>query len=287
MPESGTPMTNTPLLLVDGHNLLWRAAFGFPAEIRSRDKSRDLTAVFGFFALLRVAIRDECPDLPEVLVVFDGEHGSDDRKQDDVGYKANRPANDDALKPILALPHVKRGLAVHDIAWIEVEDAEADDVIATLVHLEPQRPTRIFSTDRDYYQLLTDRVHVLNTCMHPGKRHIGPAQVGERFGIAPVQWASFRALSGDKSDNIPGVTGIGDKTAARVLANGARVEDLLTSDRLTGRAGDRVRAQWEQLLTWYRMITMDASVLLPAKPSTIPSPLLPAPAVVVEELGLW
>jgi DNA polymerase I len=280
-------MTNTPLLLVDGHNLLWRAAFGFPAEIRSRDKSRDLTAVFGFFALLRVAIRDEFTDLPEVLVVFDGEHGSEERKQDDADYKANRPADDEALKPILALPHVKRGLDLHGIAWVEVEDAEADDVIATLVHLDPQRPTRVFSTDRDYYQLLTDQVQVLNTCMHPGKRHIGPAQVSERYGIGPAQWASLRALSGDKSDNIPGVTGIGDKTAARLLANGAQVQDLPVSGRLTGRAGERVRAQWEQLLTWHRMITMDTSVPLPAKPSNAPSPLLPAPAAVVEELELW
>ncbi|WP_201296853.1 MULTISPECIES: 5'-3' exonuclease H3TH domain-containing protein [unclassified Nocardiopsis] len=282
-------MTNTPppLLLVDGHNLLWRAAFGFPAEILSRDKTRDLTAVFGFFALLRVAIRDEFYDPPEVLVVFDGEHGSDDRKQDDADYKANRPADDDALKPILALPHVKQGLDLHQVAWIEIEDAEADDVIATLVHLDPQRPTRIFSTDRDYYQLLTDQVHVLNTCMHPGKRHIGPAQVSERYGIIPAQWASFRALSGDKSDNIPGVTGIGDKTAARLLADGAQVQDLPGSEQLTGRAGERVRAQWEQVLIWHRMITMDTAVALPAKPSGNPSPLLPAPAAVVEELGLW
>ncbi|GAA1446325.1 5'-3' exonuclease [Nocardiopsis tropica] len=280
-------MTNTPLLLVDGHNLLWRAAFGFPAQIRSRDKSRDLTAVFGFFALLRVAIRDEFPDRPEVLVVFDGEHGSDGRKQDDADYKANRPADDEALTPILALPHVKQGLDLHGIAWVEVEDAEADDIIATLVHLDPQRPTRIFSTDRDYYQLLTDRVHVLNTCMRPGQRHIGPAQVSERYGIAPAQWASLRALSGDRSDNIPGVTGIEDKTAARLLANGAQVQDLPASGQLTGRAGERVRAQWEQVLTWHRMITMDTSVPLPAKPTGNPSTPLPAPAAVVEELGLW
>ncbi|SIO88485.1 DNA polymerase I [Nocardiopsis sp. JB363] len=287
MSESGTPMTNTPLLLVDGHNLLWRAAFGFPAEIRSRDKTRDLTAVFGFFALLRVAIRDEFSEPPEVLVVFDGEHGSDDRKQDDADYKANRPADGDALKPILALPQVKQGLDLHKVAWIEIEDAEADDVIATLVHLDPQRPTRIFSTDRDYYQLLTDQIHVLNTCMHPGKRHIGPAQVIERYDITPAQWSSFRALSGDKSDNIPGVTGIGDKTAARLLANGAQVHDLTAAERLTGRAGERVRAQWDQVLTWHRMITMDTSVPLPAKPSNIPSPPLPAPATVVEGLRLW
>ena len=279
-------MTNTPLLLVDGHNLLWRAAFGFPAEIRSRDKSRDLTAVFGFFALLRVAIRDEFPR-SEVLVVFDGEHGTDDRKQDDTEYKAHRPTDDEALKPILALPHVKKGLDLHQITWIEIDTAEADDVIATLVNLDPQRPTRILSTDRDYYQVLTDSIHVLNTCMRPGKRHVGPAQVHERYGVTPAQWASFRALSGDKSDNIPGVTGIGDKTAARLLADDLLLEDLPASGRLTGRAGDRIRSQWEQALIWHRMITMDTAIPLPTKPSGAASAPLPAPATVVEELGLW
>ncbi|WP_199536999.1 hypothetical protein [Spongiactinospora gelatinilytica] len=108
-----------PLLLVDGHNLLYRATFGFPAPIHSRDKTRELTGVFGFFALLRVAIRDEIPDPPEVIVVFDGEYGSAERKQADASYKANRVTDETALKPIHALPDVKHGLDAYGIAWID------------------------------------------------------------------------------------------------------------------------------------------------------------------------
>ena len=67
-----------PLLLVDGHNLLWGATFGFPAEIRSRDKTRLLTGLFAFFALLRVAIREDLTDAPEVIVVCDGQYGGSD-----------------------------------------------------------------------------------------------------------------------------------------------------------------------------------------------------------------
>src|SRR5689334_12089779 len=115
-----------PLLLVDAHNLLWRGAFGFPAAIYSRDKTRDLTAQFAFFALLRVAIRDELPSAPEVVVVFDGEHGASGRQDTDADYKANRILDEEALKPIKAIPDVQRGLDNHGISWIEIDTAEAD-----------------------------------------------------------------------------------------------------------------------------------------------------------------
>ena len=127
-------MPDIPLLLVDGHNLLFRACFGTPAQIFSRDKEdkRDLTTEFMFFALLRKGINEELPGWPEVVVVFDGEDGSAQRKQADAGYKANRPVGGEALKPIRALPAVKAGLDLFGVRWVEVSDAEADDVIATL-----------------------------------------------------------------------------------------------------------------------------------------------------------
>ncbi|GAA4729854.1 hypothetical protein [Phytohabitans rumicis] len=78
-----------PLLLVDGHNLLWGATFGFPAEIRSRDRTRLLTGLFGFFALLRVAIREDLSEPSEVIVVFDGQYGGSDRQEIDPSYKAH------------------------------------------------------------------------------------------------------------------------------------------------------------------------------------------------------
>lgn len=82
-----TRVSDTPLFLVDGHNLLWIATMGSPANITSRDRTRTLTGVFMFFAVLRKAIRENLPIAPEVLVVFDGEHGSAERKQADAGYK--------------------------------------------------------------------------------------------------------------------------------------------------------------------------------------------------------
>jgi DNA polymerase-1 len=179
--------TQVPLLLVDGHNLLWGATFGFPAPIYSRDKTRLLTGLFAFFALLRVAIRDNVPGAaPEVIVVFDGEHGAASRQQSHEGYKANRPTDDQARLPLQFLPDVKRGLDHCGIAWIELDYAEADDVIATVGHATPApRPVIIMSRDRDYYQLITDRVVVLNTRFRAGHKLVTPEEVYRRHQVTP------------------------------------------------------------------------------------------------------
>jgi len=196
-------MTGVPLLLVDGHNLLFRACFGTPAQILSRDETdkRDITTQFMFFALLRKGINDEFAQWPEVMVIFDGQDGAASRKDTDPGYKASRPENPDALRPILALPDVKAGLDTFGISWIEIDDAEADDVIATLVTAYPGREVLIASMDQDYYQLLRDPgpagpgVRVLNTAMRPGARLIGPAEVTARYGITPRQYVAPPASS--------------------------------------------------------------------------------------------
>ena len=289
-------MTGVPLLLVDGHNLLFRACFGTPAQIWSRDQhdKRELTTEFMFFALLRKGINEELPGWPEVVVVFDGQDGSAQRKQADACYKANRPDGGQALKPILALPVVKAGLDLFGITWVEVSDAEADDVIATLAASCPSRDVLISSTDQDYCQLLRDAgpghgpVRALNTARRAGSRLAGPAEVRARYGVDPVQFAGYRALAGDPSDNIPGVRGIGAKTAAALLDGGLTLDDLPASGRLAGRKGDAVTRAWQQVLTWRDMIRMNDQVPVPAGAVTgLATTPLPRPAEVIEKLGLW
>jgi DNA polymerase-1 len=273
------------LFLVDGHQLLFRAYFGFPARISSRDKSRDLTGVFGFFALLRVAIRDNPDHHAETLVVFDGEGGVAKRRAVDPGYKANRP--DETPAPIKALPDIKRGLDRCGIDWLELDDEEADDVIATLVELSATRRAVIMSGDRDFYQLVGDHVRVLNTARKAGQRFIGPSDVLTRYRVAPSQWCDFRALTGDPSDGLPGVRGIGPKTAARLLANDIGLDDLPMSGRLAGRTGKAVLESWEQLLTWRDLIRMRTDIHVDHNPSNRPSPQLPPAPAILEHLGLW
>jgi DNA polymerase-1 len=281
----GTP----PLLLVDGHNLLWGATFGFPAPIYSRDKTRLLTGVFAFFALLRVAIREDVPGGdPEVMVVFDGEHGAARRKQEHEAYKASRPATEEARLPLQFLPDVKRGLNHCGTAWVELEHAEADDVIAALVEVAPPpRRVVIMSRDRDFYQLVTDRVVVLNTRFRPGRRLVTPDEVYARHQVTPRQWADFRALAGDPADEIPGVRGIGAKTAATLLAGGLTLDELPGSGRLAVGRGRAVAEQFDLALKWCDMIRLNPDLDLPRVPTDEASPHLPAPREVVEALGLW
>lgn len=285
---------SVPLLLVDGHNLLFRACYGTPAHIYSRDVDRrELTTQFMFFALLRKAINDELGAWPEVIVVFDGQHGADGRQQADAGYKANRPAAGDAPTPILALPDVKTGLDVFGIAWIEIDDAEADDVIGTITACVTQRDVLILSSDQDYCQLVrhsgaeSAQVTLLNTAARSGRRWISPTDVLARYGVEPDQFCDLRALAGDASDNIPGVRGVGARTAAALLAGGLHLDDLPNSGRLVGAKGTAIRATWDQVLRWRSIIQMRTDLALPLWPTGRPSTPLPRPAEVITKLGLW
>jgi DNA polymerase I len=278
-------MSAPPLLLCDAHHLAFRSYYGFPARITSRDKQHDLTCVFGFFALLRAGIRDNLSGPAEIFAVFDGEDGAAKRKAADPGYKANRPTG--TPEPVKALGDLKRGLDTSGIGWVEIGDEEADDVIATIATQSAPRDVVIMSGDKDYYQLLSQRVRVLNTARKPGQRLIGPGEVPDRYGVTASQWSDFRALAGDPSDGLPGVRGIGPKTAARLLEGGITLDDLPLSGRLAGRAGKAILASWEHLLVWRDLIRMNDQVPLPGLPAGRPSPQLPAAASIVEELGLW
>ena len=151
------------LVLVDGTNLLWRAAYGFPARIMTRD-GRDVTAPFGFFALLRKALRElERP--AECLVIFDSETGWVGRQERYAAYKRHRLELDFA--PLVWLPDIQRGLTDLGIGWQESGDWEADDVIATIAARTRTREVLIMSTDRDFHQLLGPRVGQLNTARSP------------------------------------------------------------------------------------------------------------------------
>jgi DNA polymerase I len=152
----------------------------------------------------------------------------------------------------------------------------------------------IASVDQDFYQLLRDArpghgsVRVLNTARRVGSRLAGPAEVRERHGVTPSQFPDYRALAGDTADNIPGVRGIGAKTAATLLDGGLTLDDLPASGRLVGGKGAAITSAWQQVLTWRDMIRMNDQVPVPAGAVTgLATTPLPRPAEVIEKLGLW
>ncbi len=273
------------LLLVDGFNLLWRAAFGFPAVIRN-PSGTDVTAIFAFFALLRSSCRTL--DTPvECVVCFDGEDGLQSRQASDSEYKQNRVDVD--LSPLDWLDDIKKGLDVIGVGWVESCAHEADDVIATLVNRSAGRPRSVLSMDKDFYQLIDDEVTVLNTVKKRSRAIVNRTEVVDRFGVEPRQWCDFRALMGDPSDNIPGVRGIGKVRAARILADGLTLEEARAAGRLVGAAGATAEQMWDKVLAWRQMIRLQIDIDLPALPqrTSVDAAYLPLAAAVVNTLGLW
>jgi len=272
-----------PLLLVDGHNLLHRAWFGFATRIWIRDKSIDRTGVFGFAALLRKAQEQHASGF-EVFVVFDAEDGSRARAERDSQYKAQRVAPDPGL--IDSLPLVKNALDHCGVRWIEQAGCEADDVIATLTTQARtgQRPVDVMSTDKDYIQLLADGgVRLLNSGMAWERRYTTGAHIAPRYGVQAEQWADYRALTGDPADNIPGLRGVGPRTAARLLERGRRLENI-PADELR----PAWKQQWPQVQRWREMIKLETKTGLPEGLLTgLPTLPLPKAPAVLESLGLW
>lgn len=242
-----------PLVVVDGHNLLFRAAFGFPTPIKSRS-GVDRTAIFGFFAIARKAAL-EIGDA-EWVVFFDGLQGTSSRLAEHEEYKAQRVLKDPTI--FTAMPDIKAGLDTLQIRWIEQETCEADDLISTLVTDEAQKSRDIYimSTDKDFYQLVSQTTRILNTARKREQWIIQHEDILTQFGIAPAQWCDFRALTGDPSDNIKGIAGIGPRTAARLLADGLQLEELMTSGRLSKALEAKVLESWEKIQLNRRLLKM-------------------------------
>jgi DNA polymerase-1 len=206
------------VVVVDGTNTLYRAFFAIPG-LRAPDGS-PTNAAYGFLNTLLKTLREERPD--HVVVVFDA-RGETFRHRMYDAYKAGRDATPEDLSA--QLPLVRELLDAYHIPVLEVSEFEADDVIATLVDRAPDGArVAIVSTDKDLMQLVTDRVELLDGIKD---RRYGPAEVEERFGVAPERILDLRALVGDPSDNIPGVKGIGEKGAAKLIAEWGSLDALL------------------------------------------------------------
>jgi 5'-3' exonuclease len=277
-------MPAVPLLAVDGHHLLYRSWWGFTERrIMSRDKVRDLTGVFGFLAILRKTHLEAAPG-HEIIVAFDAEDAASARQAADPAYKANRAQADHA--PVRSLALVKQGLNAAGVRWAEISGAEGDDVLATLAAVAGAsgREVTCYSGDKDLYQLLDRQVTILT----PARHRVTADSLPGQFGVTAPQWPDYRALTGDPADNIPGVRGIGPKTAAALLAGGISLEQLRGSPRLQQKRCQPVDACWDQLLSWRDLIRLDTQVPLPAGIITgqATGPM-PRAAEILDRLSLW
>jgi DNA polymerase I len=211
------------LVLLDGHSLAYRAFYALPDTLRTQ--TGQLTnAVYGFTSMLIKLIAEQRPD--GIVVCFD--KGRDvERTEAFPDYKATRTETPDEFREQLSL--LREVLEVLEIPVIEVAGVEADDVIATLADRAVGEGHRVLvvTGDRDAMQLVTDDVTVLYTLRGITETaEMTPEAVEERYGVPPDRYADYAALRGDTSDNLPGVPGVGDKTAARLVTEYGDLEGI-------------------------------------------------------------
>jgi DNA polymerase-1 len=219
------------LFLIDGNSLAYRAFFALPESIATSD-GRPTNAIFGFASML-VKILTDYGQVPTVVVWDAGMSG---RKEMSADYKAQRRSRPDLLA--LQWPHLRPLVEAFGYSNVSVEGFEADDVIATLAEQAKERgiPVMIVSGDRDAYQLVQPGVRIMTTSRGITDTKVYDTQgVIDRYGIPPELVPDFIGLKGDTSDNIPGVPGIGDKTAAELLQRFGDLEGVLSSvDQISG-----------------------------------------------------
>jgi DNA polymerase-1 len=219
------------LFLIDGNSLAYRAFFALPESIATSD-GRPTNAIFGFASML-VKILTDHGDVPTVVVWDAGMSG---RKEISEEYKAQRTSRPDLLQQ--QWPHLQPLVEAFGYPNVRVEGFEADDVIAALVDRarEQDIPVMVVTGDRDAYQLVAPGVRIMTTSRGITDTKVYDREgVIERYGIPPELVPDFIGLKGDTSDNIPGVPGIGDKTAAELLQRFGSLEEVLANvDHISG-----------------------------------------------------
>ena len=210
------------VILIDAHSLIYRAFFALPPM--STSDGRVTNAVYGFTSMLAIVLASR----PEFAVAAFDVGAPTFRSKEYVEYKAGRRAMPDDLRPQLEM--VKEVLQSFSIPIYGIEGFEADDVIGTLSRVAEERghPVTIVSGDLDCLQLVSESVDALVPRRGITDTFVyGPEQVRQRYGFEPIQLIDFKALRGDTSDNIPGVPGVGDKTAAKLVQDYGSIEKLL------------------------------------------------------------
>ncbi|MDD4237854.1 MAG: DNA polymerase I [Desulfotomaculaceae bacterium] len=248
------------MIIIDGNSLVHRAFHAIPPLSNSQGLSTN--AVFGFINMLLKILSDENPGF--IVVAFDKGRVTF-RHNDFKEYKGTRSPTPDDLRP--QFPLLKEVLQAMRISIFEIDNYEADDLIGTLSLRAEQAGIKsiILTGDRDALQLVSPLTSVKLTKKGISElEEYDAGKVWDRFGITALQYTDFKGLTGDPSDNIPGVPGIGEKTASRLLKEYGSLESLLeAAGEITGRAGEQVRAFKEQavlskkLVTIYREVPVD------------------------------
>jgi DNA polymerase I len=260
------PARDSELFLVDGNNLAYRAFFALPEELATTE-GMPTNALLGFTNMLFKLLSDYRPH--GVAVAWDTRPVH--RTEISAEYKSERRPMPDLLRE--QFPHFRPIVEAFGYRNLEFEGWEADDVIATLASRADEAgiKTCVVSTDRDAFQLCSENISLMMTPRGVADVHVyTPERVELRYGIRPDQVPDFIGLKGDTSDNIPGVPGIGDKTAGQLIAQYGSLEGVLEHvDELSPARSKAIREHAEQAVSSKRLATMRRDLEIDCDPSQL------------------
>ena len=244
--------------VIDGNSLMHRAYHAVPPTMNAPDGT-PTNACFGFVAMLLKFVEMAHPDA--IVCAFDA--GRPKWRMEAIEqYKAQRPPMDDALK--VQFPLMEGLLEAMSIPVVRVAGWEGDDILGTVSARDEALGYRtlLVSGDKDVYQLVSELTHVVTT-----KKGItdvaiyGPDEVFERYGVTPAQFPDFLGLKGDASDNIPGVPGVGDKTAAKLLSAYGNLEGIYEhTGELKGKQKEKIETNRDQAFASRKVATISRDV---------------------------
>ena len=256
------------LLLIDAYAMIYRAFYAFIKAPRMNSKGENTSAIFGFVVTLEDLIKRLKPS--HIAVAFDP-HGPTFRHEAYEQYKAQRPETPEEIRR--AVPIIKDILKAMNITVLEVPGFEADDVIGTVSQLAEKAGFEVFmaTPDKDYGQLVTDRVHMYRPRHTGGFEQMGPEEVCAKYGLQNKnQVIDLLALMGDASDNIPGCKGVGEKTAVQLLTQFGDVENLLAhTEELKGALKTKVETQADDIRFSKFLATIKTDVPIEFNPNAL------------------
>ncbi len=273
------------LFLVDAYALIFRGYYAFIKNPRINSKGEDTSAIMGFMNSLLDVIKRERPD--HLAVCFD-KGGSADRVEMYEEYKANRDETPEGIRT--AIPHICNILKAMHIPIMVKEGYEADDVIGTLSRQAEKEGFKTFmvTPDKDFAQLVTENIFMYRPVFGGGYETWGIPEVQKKFEVTdPMQVIDFLGMMGDSSDNIPGLPGVGEKTAKKFLAQFGSMEGLLANtDQLKGKMKEKVEANGELGLLSKKLATimLDVPVEFNAKDFELDHPDVEKVKTIFQEL---
>jgi len=258
------PITGQPRLLVlDGHSMAFRAFFALPADKFSTANGQHTNAIHGFTSMLINLIKEQKPT--HICVAFDVSDDTTHRKAEYSEYKGGRNETPREMSGQIDL--IDKVMGAWGIKTIKLPGYEADDILATLAAMGEKAGFEVLlvSGDRDAFQLITDNVFVL----YPRKGvsdipRMDAAAIQEKYFVTPAQYSDLAALVGETADNLPGVPGVGPKTAAKWINLYGGLEGVLEHlDAIGGKVGDSLRANVEDVKRNRRLNRLHTDLELP------------------------